>query len=238
MLDFKNPECIISLTSWKGRIYDPTVAKVLYSIFKQETQYRFKVVLVLSLQEFPNKEKDLPDAINLFNENELFEIIWVEKNLKAYKKLHYTIEKYPDLPILTTDDDMLLNKDIVETYMNLSKEHPNTILSEDGFILQSSVLPIAVTGWFRLYPPHSIRKADENEFAYWFKETLEDDVYNGTLAYLANTKTILRIHTRKLNQLQTKNFVSTAFARIYTRYNGKAIHDRFCKHLKSTGELK
>ena len=59
----ENLDCVVSLTSWKGRIYHPDVPKVIYSIIRQKTQYKFKVVLVLSEDEFKNKEQDLPDSI-------------------------------------------------------------------------------------------------------------------------------------------------------------------------------
>ena len=53
----------VSLTSWRGRIYSEIVQLVLFSLIKQKTKYRYKVVLVLSEEEFPKKEAELPANI-------------------------------------------------------------------------------------------------------------------------------------------------------------------------------
>lgn len=125
-------DCIVSLTSWKGRINNPEVPKVLYSIIRQKTKYRFKTVLVLSKQEFPDMESELPETIRLFVENGLIDILWTEDNLKAYKKLYPVMKAYPELPIMTTDDDIILAEDCIETYMNAHEREPNIILTEQG----------------------------------------------------------------------------------------------------------
>lgn len=56
-------DMILSLTSWKGRIYDPSFLVVLLSMLKQNTTAKYKVVLVLSEDEFPNKEVELPQKL-------------------------------------------------------------------------------------------------------------------------------------------------------------------------------
>lgn len=35
-------DCIVSLTTWKGRINNPDLPKVLFSIFSQETKYSYE----------------------------------------------------------------------------------------------------------------------------------------------------------------------------------------------------
>lgn len=49
------PQVIAALTSWKGRIYNELTGPVLYSYITQESTVPFKVVLVLSSDEFPGK---------------------------------------------------------------------------------------------------------------------------------------------------------------------------------------
>ena len=70
---------IISLTSWKKRINE--VSKTLYSLIQNCPG--FHIVLVLSEEEFPLKEKELPENLTLFIDNNLIEIIWVYKNYKV-----------------------------------------------------------------------------------------------------------------------------------------------------------
>lgn len=100
---YNGEKSIISLTSWKGRI--KTVAKTLYSLVRQCPG--FHLVLVLSEEEFPKKEKELPENVNLFIENEVIELLWVYKNYKSFKKVLFTMDKYPDVPVISADDDCI-----------------------------------------------------------------------------------------------------------------------------------
>ena len=76
-------DVIVALTTWKGRIYNKDFLKVLYRLCKEQiTDFKYKVVLSLSEEEFPNKEADLPDDLLLFTELENFEILWSYKTQK------------------------------------------------------------------------------------------------------------------------------------------------------------
>jgi hypothetical protein len=115
-----NYQIIVSLTTWKKRIYDKFLIQNLVRLFLQETNVKYKVVLVLSEEEFPLKEHELPYDLILFkNTIDNFEILWTYKNIKALKKLNPTIDKYPNLPIITLDDDTLLEKYVINDLYNL-----------------------------------------------------------------------------------------------------------------------
>ena len=103
MKTYCSEKAIISLTSWKARIN--TVGLTLFSLYKQCPG--FHIVLVLSEDEFPNKEAELPDTILAFVEQDLIEILWVKRNYKAFKKVIFTIEKYKGIPVISADDDCL-----------------------------------------------------------------------------------------------------------------------------------
>ena len=83
------------------------------------------IVLVLSEEEFPKKEKELPENLTLFIENELIEILWIYKNYKSIKKILFTMNKYRNVPIISADDDCIykcnyaeiLYKQVLERYM-------------------------------------------------------------------------------------------------------------------------
>lgn len=94
---------VISLTSWKMRIH--TVAKTLYSLYTMCPG--FHIVLVLSEEEFPLMEKELPENLMLFVENELIEILWIYPNWKSFKKVLPTMDKYRDVPVISADDDCI-----------------------------------------------------------------------------------------------------------------------------------
>lgn len=103
MKQYNGEKAIISLTSWKARIN--TVAKTIYSLIKQCPG--FHIVLVLSEEEFPKKEKELPDNLMLFVENDIIELLWVYKNYKAFKKVLPTMDKYRKVPVISADDDCI-----------------------------------------------------------------------------------------------------------------------------------
>lgn len=104
---------IVSLTSFPERINQ--VRKVLDSILNNTLKPDL-IVLVLSIDEFPNKEipKELTD---LENEGKL-KIKWVEGNEYPYKKLMYTLKDYPDDLIITVDDDVIYAPNIIQTLVN------------------------------------------------------------------------------------------------------------------------
>ncbi len=103
MKTYNSEKAIISLTSWKARI--GTVAKTLFSLRKMCPG--FHIVLVLSEDEFPKKEAELPESLMLFADNDLVEILWVKQNYKAFKKVVFTIEKYKGIPVISADDDCI-----------------------------------------------------------------------------------------------------------------------------------
>lgn len=101
MRTYNNEKGIISLTSWKKRI--TTVGKTIFNLYN--TCKGFHIVLVLSSNEFPKKEEELPNDLKVLLDKNVFELLWVEKNYKAYKKVLFTMLKYPNVPIISADDD-------------------------------------------------------------------------------------------------------------------------------------
>ena len=101
MKQYNGEKAIISLTSWKARIN--TVSKTIYSLIKHCKD--FHIVLVLSEEEFPKKEAELPENLLSFIDMDLIEILWVYKNYKSFKKWIFTANKYPKLPVISADDD-------------------------------------------------------------------------------------------------------------------------------------
>ena len=111
---YNGEKAIISLTSWKARIN--TVGKTLYSLLKMCPG--FHIVLVLSEEEFPKKEEELPEELMLFVDNDLIEILWVYKNYKAFKKVLFTMDKYRDVTVISADDDCIYLKNYAEKWYN------------------------------------------------------------------------------------------------------------------------
>lgn len=104
-----NPDIIISMTSYPGRI--KYVSQVLGTIFAQ-TKAPDKIILWLAEEEFPGREESLPAELISFSSQGRITIRWCD-NLKAHKKYYYAFHEYHDALIITVDDDILYAEDMV-----------------------------------------------------------------------------------------------------------------------------
>lgn len=119
----KIKDAVISLTSWKKRI--DSVSLTIYSLLKKCPG--FDIVLTLSEDEFPQKEKELPEDLLLLVKEGFVEILWVEGNYKSLKKILYTMEKYSDKAIISADDDCVYICNYAQELYDLWKENPGKI---------------------------------------------------------------------------------------------------------------
>jgi hypothetical protein len=119
---------IVTITSWSKRIIN--IPTVLTSILEQ-TKKPKKIVLNLSTQEFINKEKDIPnEVINFINENNIIEINWVEgKNSKQWKKIIPTMQKYPNDWIICIDDDRIYWNTFIEELWESHLKYPDNAIT-------------------------------------------------------------------------------------------------------------
>lgn len=126
---YNGEKAIISLTSWSARIN--TVDKTIYSLIKQCPG--FHIVLVLSEEEFPKMMDELPERLSLFVDNELIEVLWVYKNVKAMKKVLFTMDKYRDVPVISADDDCLYHCNYAQEMYDLWAKDKNSVVRYTDF---------------------------------------------------------------------------------------------------------
>jgi hypothetical protein len=109
---------VVSMTSWKKRISN--CERIVVDI-ESGTLVPDKIYLNLSVEEFPDKERELPEGlVNLVNKYNNFIINWVDgPNTKSIKKI-FPILKYLDDNdiIIDTDDDIILPKGFIESRVN------------------------------------------------------------------------------------------------------------------------
>ena len=76
---------VVSMTSYPGRIMN--VGKSIFLLLKKQTIKPDEIHLWLSIEEFPNKEKSLPEDLNLIIEkcDDVF-LHWLEKNTYVHKR--------------------------------------------------------------------------------------------------------------------------------------------------------
>ena len=114
------------MTSWSKRINNVPIVvdSILKNTFKPD-----KIVLNLSLVEFPNKEADLPSMVLELEEKGVIEIGWQDANTKPFKKIIPTMLKYPNDAIISVDDDFIYPEDFIQTFVETHRKYPNNPLS-------------------------------------------------------------------------------------------------------------
>lgn len=105
---------IVSMTSWIKRIGN--VKTVLESLLNQDIKADL-IELNLSLEEFPDKEKNLPnDLADLIENYPEIEINWLEGNDGVFKKIIPTLKKFygEKYYLLSVDDDWIYRRDYIK----------------------------------------------------------------------------------------------------------------------------
>ena len=180
------PQLILSLTTWKGRINHPDFPNNLKSLLEQDTRVRFRVCLVLSIEEF-GEDYVLPKAVSrILDRYDNFEVIWTYRNTKALKNYDPTARVYPELPIVVIGDDTIYDRKLVETvYRTYLNSDRRTVFgamvahSHEGYGILS---PYRI----RLFPPHCMAYLDEEYFIQYFRG--HNDLFNGVRLWIAGTK--------------------------------------------------
>ncbi|WP_244816422.1 glycosyltransferase [Caballeronia sp. Lep1P3] len=118
------PEVIVSMTSYPPRM--GTSAACVASLLKQ-TMVPSQVQLWLSKDQFPKLDADLPaELLALVGKD--FRIHWVEGDLGPHKKYFYAMRQFPTALIITVDDDVIYEPNLVETLVNAHREDPRAII--------------------------------------------------------------------------------------------------------------
>lgn len=102
---------VITLTSWKKRIN--YLYNFLYVFFKTQKELPDIFYIWLSLEEFPNKEKDLDEKLVKFINDHNINLIWQEGNEKVFKRWYVYPKHYQDL-VISIDDDRVYPFDLIE----------------------------------------------------------------------------------------------------------------------------
>ncbi len=203
-------EIIVSLTTYGKRLHD--VYLTIESIMQQSRKAN-RIVLWLS-EEL--KEEQLPMTI-LSQRKRGLEIHFC-KDIKSYKKLIPSLIKFPDDVIITVDDDVLYDYDMLDKLVSSYFVNPNYIYYNRGhkikFIsdkhieeynnwewnsisLEASPLnfPTGVGGI--LYPPKCFNEEVFNEEVFFDICMFADDVWFKAMALLNGTQS-KKVYTRNI----------------------------------------
>lgn len=196
-------EVIVSLTTYGKRLYE--VAFTIESIM-QGSMKPNKIVLWLGEDL---KDTRLPLALQNQQKRGL-EIAFC-KDVRSYKKLIPALCKYPQAGIITIDDDLVYDYDLVEKLVNAHMRYPQDIianrmhrivLGRDGKpvsyidwewnanpdIEETSHLLFLTGGGGTFYPPNSLHPEVKNEKVFMDICKFADDVWFNAMALMNGTK--------------------------------------------------
>ena len=117
---------IVSLTSYPARISG--VAQVLESL-KRQTRPADEIVLYLSGDQYPGREKDLPEDLLKATEAGDALIRWVEGDLKPHKKYFYAFREYASDLVMTVDDDVIYPPEMIESFLETHRQYPGAVVA-------------------------------------------------------------------------------------------------------------
>lgn len=120
------PKVIVSLTSFPARI--DTVGVVIQQMLCQ-TVKPDEIVLWLSKEQFPEREKQLPKNLLELRDKFGVKIGWCNGDVKAYKKFLPALKEYPEDLVIIIDDDLLYPIDLIEKLINAHKDFPGAIIA-------------------------------------------------------------------------------------------------------------
>ena len=200
----KTPKLIVSLTSFPERI--PEIFYNLYSLLSQTIKPDI-LILWLAEEQFPNKEKDLPQLVLNLKKYGLT-IKWC-KDIKSYKKLIFSLKEFPDDIIVTADDDIYYPDNWLELLYNSYLRDPQYIHCHRAHRIETndagqvnsynewdkcitnneaSYLNFFTGAGGVLYPPNSLYEDVLNEELFMKLAPTADDIWFWAMAVLNNTK--------------------------------------------------
>lgn len=203
----REQDIIVSLTTYPKRL--GTVWIVL-KIMLSQTYKPDKILLYLAEEEFPGRV--LPDWADAYRKAGV-EFIFCS-DLKPHKKYYYAMKEYPEAVIITLDDDLLYDGDIIEVLMKSYLQFPHVISAmctyEITFDEAGHVLPynqwnencsqyigkltmrlLATSGAGTLFPPRSLHQEVFNEKNIKESCLRADDLWLKVMAVLQGTPVVL-----------------------------------------------
>ena len=205
---YVNHDIIVSLTTYGERVHE--VAFTIESVMQQSMKPN-RIILWL---DYSFKNQRLPQSL-LNQQKRGLEIAFC-KDLRSYKKLIPSLHKFPNDAIITLDDDLLYDYDIIEHLILPYLENPQYIYSCRGhqmlFDQEHQLLPYIdwhwnvselgciehyffTSGGGTLFPPGSLDEEVLNEEVFMAICPLADDVWLNAMALKKGT-IVRKVYTR------------------------------------------
>ncbi|MCE5332004.1 MAG: glycosyltransferase [Bacteroidales bacterium] len=222
----KQKQVIVSLTSFPEAI--PFAIQAIKSILNGSV-LPDKVILYLTASQFP--EGKIPSGLMELEKHAVFEVRFYEENIRSYTKLIPALKDFPNDIIVTIDDDILYNKNMLRGLLHLHKQYPNAIV---GHRVRHLKLNAPYRSWKRykehryflkslkpkfanvqtgvggvLYPPHSLDAKMLDSKIFMEMASTVDDIWFWAAAVANGTKIApVPFGEYKLNELRKPKEIS------------------------------
>ena len=110
------------MTSWKKRIN--FIGKFIYHFMTTQTVKPDLFYLWLAEEEFPNKEKDLPEDLLVACDYFKIKLCWIKDNEGPFKRYYTFFNHYDDM-VISIDDDIINDPNTIKAI--LDKYNKNSI---------------------------------------------------------------------------------------------------------------
>lgn len=235
---FKDREIVASLTSYGRRLYD--IAYTIESIMRQTLKPN-RIILWIDETD----KNNIPSILQKL-QNRGLEIRVTPENIRSYKKLYHTLKEFPNDIIITFDDDIIYEYDLIERLVTAYKETPDCICAARChrvlFSKNGTLKPYNAWEWHYkktsisklnfltgvggvLYPPYSLDDEVTNIEAFTSLAPTADDVWFYCMAIKKGTK-IRKIATRNLggdDYVENYAFHTEGLMQVNTK--GKCLND-------------
>ncbi len=201
-------QVIVSLTSFPAAIR--YAVQAVKSIL-EGTVLPDKIVLYLTFSQFG--ESGIPEELHELAENNLvFEIRNYNDDIRSYRKLVPALHDFPDAVIVTIDDDVRYDKNMLRVLLRLHDRFPDAILAHRAkrIKLNASYRKWKKYRWYHfvfkrihssyknlqtgvggvLYPPHSVKKEMINPELFKAIAPTTDDIWFWAAVVANGTKII------------------------------------------------
>ncbi len=236
----RREDVVVSFTSFPARI--DYVYLTVESLLHQ-TILPSKLVLWLSNNQFPS-EKSVPVRLRML-QNEVFEIHYVEGDIRSHKKYYYSLNEFPNKTIITTDDDIIYPPKFIEDLLSTSQSFPRCIVANivhrmtytDGklnpYKQWAEAKPLEICDNVQIgaggvvYPPHCLYKDCLNlELSQKLAPSV-DDLWLNAMARLNGTHVIKTTNVGLFLPVVIPNNVSLCSSNV-----GKNVNDEQLKQIR------
>lgn len=199
---------IVSLTSFPAAI--EYAIQAIKSILKG-TRQPDKLVLYLTFDQF--KKYGIPEELKeMAKESDIFEIRDYPRDIRSYRKLVPALRDFPDDIIVTVDDDVNYDRDMLKDLMKMHERFPESIIANRAKVMDTSkpyrkwkklrwydfikgrtkvdphIIQTGVGGV--LYPPHVLSAEMINDDLFMNLAPTTDDIWFWAAA-VTNGKTVI-----------------------------------------------